>query len=78
MSLEIPTPGVYYTTPEAKLAKAFDRGDSDAYYRRPPEPHIWLDSLGQGRVSEADMTEEQVAAYWRGYDENPSGEKDWR
>lgn len=51
------------------------RGDSDAYYGRPPKPHKWLDNLGAKRVE--DLTKVEIAEYWRGFEENPSGTKDW-
>lgn len=63
---------------KSRINQAEARGDADAYYSRPPEPHIWLDLLGRERISEADMSPEEVAAYLRGYRENLSGEKDWR
>jgi hypothetical protein len=62
----------------ARTEKAYDRGDSDAYYGRSPKPHIWLDSLGKEIVYEEDMTQEEIDAFWRGYEENPSDRKNWR
>lgn len=54
----------------------YDRGDSDAYYGRPPSPHKWTGMGSATRVD--DLTEAETAEYWRGYDENPSDKKDWR
>lgn len=53
----------------------YDRGDSDAYYGRPDRPHKWLDGLGKDRVTK--LTDSEIAEYYRGYNENPSGQKDW-
>ena len=48
-----------------------DRGGADAYYGRPARPHYHPNgSLGAESVVEADMSEEQVAAYMRGYNDN--------
>lgn len=57
--------------------RAYDRGDSDRYYGRRGRPHIWLDPLGREVVKEADMTQAEIRAYYRGYDENPSDRKLW-
>lgn len=53
----------------------FDRGDADAHYGRQWRPHKWLDSLG--RLEVTDLTIEETAEYDAGYDQNPSGAKDW-
>lgn len=55
----------------------YDRGDSDAYYGRKPNPHAWLDGLGREVLPKEMLTDSQVAEYYLGYDENPSGSKDW-
>lgn len=48
---------------------ASDRGSADRYYGRERSPHFWPDGTGKGTmVAEADMTEEEKAAYivaWR-------------
>jgi len=54
---------------------AFERGDSDAYYGRQDVPHIWLDGLGAKRSE--DLTPDQREEYNRGFDQNPSGRKEW-
>jgi hypothetical protein len=60
----------------APAGSPYDRGDSDAYYQRPnPRPHKWADPLGAQRID--DLTPAEIADYWRGHDENPSGKKDW-
>ena len=63
-----------------RISTAYDRGDSDAHYFRPPDPHIRIGNPGlpYTYISEADMTPEEIAAYWSGFDENPTGKKDWR
>jgi hypothetical protein len=43
----------------------FDRGSSDYYYWRSPNPHKWLDSMGANRVELTDA--EEIAAYAAGY-----------
>lgn len=53
----------------------YDRGDSDAYYGRPPRPHKWVDGLGTKRVEK--LSDSEIAEYNLGYDENLSGSKDW-
>lgn len=53
----------------------YERGSADAYYRRPGRPHKWLDNLGRERAE--NLTAEEVAQYWRGFDEQ-TGEKEWR
>lgn len=55
----------------------YDRGDSDAYYGRGrfAKPHKWLDRLGREEVLLTDL--EEIRQYYLGFDENPSGQKDW-
>lgn len=58
----------------------YDRGAADSWYRRSPVPHYWPNGTGHGqRVERADMTEEQISEYWRGYHDNEaSGDhKEW-
>jgi len=48
-----------------------DRGAADSWYYRPRRPHWWPKGTGRGtQVVEADMTPEEIAAYYRGFDEN--------
>ena len=48
----------------------YDRGAADAYYRRPRAPHYFYgDSYETPKVSEADMTVDELVAYHQGYDE---------
>tara|TARA_Y100001938_G_scaffold105878_1_gene144463 strand:- start:427 stop:639 length:213 start_codon:yes stop_codon:yes gene_type:complete len=56
--------------------KAADRGSMDRYYRRQPEPHIWLDNIGKSVVTEKNMTKEEKNAYWEGW-RNEEDRKDW-
>lgn len=49
----------------------YDRGSSDSYYRRSPEPHYYEGGTGVGkRFEEADMTDWQITEYNAGYDAN--------
>lgn len=61
----------------ARHGTPYDRGDSDAHYGRRPRPHKWEVGDPLGRVEVLDLTEAEVADYHRGYDENPSGRKEW-
>lgn len=46
----------------------FDRGSADSYYNRVAAPHYNLHGTSMSpRVDEADMTPEQVDAYYAGY-----------
>lgn len=48
----------------------FDRGSADAYYRRQPVPHYFVEGTHTSPKIEAeDMTPEEIAEYWQGYDE---------
>jgi hypothetical protein len=58
----------------------YDRGSADSYYGRAKEPHFYPQGTYNGkRVEEFEMTQEQIDAYNRGYDENESAGnfKDW-
>ena len=58
----------------------FDRGGADSYYGRGECPHYYEGGSGVSRrVDEKDMTEEEVKAYYAGYDENESlgDKKEW-
>lgn len=57
-----------------RIEKAYDKGDSDAYYGRPWNPSI---RLGMNIVDKEAMSPEEIQSYNLGYEENPSGEKDW-
>lgn len=59
---------------------AYDRGSADSYYRRGAKPHYYKgDTYSSEIVTEEQMTAEEIAAYYAGYDENErSGNfKDW-
>jgi len=57
---------------------AYDRGSADAYYHRPPEPHYYTgNTYSSTKIEEVDMSEEEIAAYMAGYNEE-TGRKDWR
>lgn len=65
---------------ETRHGGAHDRGSADAWYQRPRTPHLFRgDSYSTPRVSEAEMTLDEVAAYHRGYDEGTPSEmhKEW-
>ena len=52
----------------------YDRGSADSFYRRQPQPHYVLpfkSGRGNGRkIEQADMTAEQIAEYYAGYEDN--------
>lgn len=54
-----------------------DRGAADAYYGRDINPHYWPEGTCRGqRISQADMTDEQVDEYMKGYN-GETARKDW-
>ena len=54
----------------------YDRGSADAYYRRRPDPHWYPEGNVTGpRIT--DMTDDQVADYYRGY-EQEEDRKEWQ
>ena len=58
----------------------FDRGGADSYYNRPRCPHYFIgETYSSDKVVEKDMTENQIAEYNAGYDENEDSfnKKDW-
>ena len=71
--------------PETKNNKrhggAYDRGSADYYYRRPRQPHYFMGGTNTSpRVDEQNMTEDEVVAYYKGYDdaELNGDQKDYR
>jgi len=52
----------------------FDRGRSDAYYGRGPNPHMWYDSVGATGKLLTDR--EEIDEYMYGYN-NESDRKAW-
>lgn len=59
---------------------AFDRGAADSYYNRPFEPHFYQgDTYNSTRVTQAEMSDDEIAAYTAGYDYNEQygDKKDW-
>jgi hypothetical protein len=59
-----------------RIEAAQDCGLTDAYYRRTPNPHMWLDSTRRRLVTKDDMTAREIRAYYEGYD-NQDDRKDW-
>lgn len=55
----------------------FDRGSADSYYGRVEDPHYYVGDTGfSQRVAYEDMTDEEVEAYYAGYEDNEkSGSK---
>ena len=53
-----------------------DRGSADAYYHRPPDPHYYKLGRASQRVDKKDMSDEQRAEYYLGYNEM-TARKDW-
>jgi hypothetical protein len=57
-----------------------DRGSADSYYNRPRCPHYFEGATYQSRKFEKhEMTSAQIAAYYKGYDDNEAfgDKKDW-
>jgi len=49
----------------------YDRGGADSYYRRQSNPHYYRGATGMtDLVTEVDMTEDELKAYFAGYDDN--------
>lgn len=49
----------------------YDRGGADSYYGRQRRPHYYVGATySTPRVDAVEMTEEQVAEYNRGFDDN--------
>ena len=49
----------------------WDRGSADSYYRRAPHPHYFVGGTHMSEeVTEDQMTAEEIAAYWAGYEYN--------
>lgn len=58
----------------------YDRGGADSWYRRGAEPHYYLKgSMTSPKVTEADMTEQEILEYEYGYWENEAfgDHKEW-
>jgi hypothetical protein len=58
----------------------YDRGSADSYYGRPRSPHYYVGNTGSSeRVELKDMTEDEIVAYYAGYDDNEAegNFKDW-
>lgn len=49
----------------------YDRGSADFYYGRKYDPHYYVmkDGMFSERVEAGNMTDEEIAAYSAGYDE---------
>lgn len=58
----------------------FDRGSADSWYRRPLNPHYYVDdSITSEKVEMSEMTDSQIQEYYAGheYNEESGGHKDW-
>ena len=59
----------------------YDRGGADSWYQRGFQPHYYVGDTGTSlRIERDQMTEEEVAAYTAGYQDNesdPSMRKVW-
>jgi hypothetical protein len=63
--------------PSHKHGGPYDRGSADAYYGRKFEPHYYPSGTGFGkRVTQEEMTEEEIREYAQGYREEPD-RKSW-
>lgn len=53
----------------------YDRGGADSYYCRFPKPHYYVNgTMTSPIVVEADMTPEEIQAYYAGYYDNERSE----
>ena len=60
--------GVEYN---ARHGGPFDRGSADSYYSRGAKPHYYRGGTSVSPiVTEEQMTAEEIAAYYAGYDHN--------
>lgn len=49
----------------------YDRGSADSYYRRRRDPHYYVGGTEMSpKITEEQMTPEQIAAYNKGFDDN--------
>jgi len=58
----------------------FDRGSADSYYGRGRDPHFYVGGTGTSeRVSQEQMTPEEIQAYLAGYQYNEQfgNKKNW-
>ena len=58
----------------------YDRGAADSYYGRARDPHYYVkDTYSSERIASVDMTDDEIAEYNAGYDENEALgiKKDW-
>ena len=58
----------------------WDRGSADAYYRRKAVPHYYVEDTGSSeKITEDRMTEEEIEAYYAGFEfQSSTGEfKQW-
>lgn len=56
---------------ETRHGSPYDRGSADSYYRRGRNPHYYVGGTGSSeRVTEKDMTPDEIVAYHAGYDDN--------
>jgi len=58
----------------------WDRGSADSWYSRGSNPHYYKDaSYSSDRVECDQMTEDEIEAYYAGYDWNErfGGKKEW-
>jgi hypothetical protein len=72
--------GIINKTYDQRHGGPFDRGSADSYYHREANPHYFKgDSYNSTRVSESEMTTEELDAYFAGYacNEESGHKKDW-
>jgi len=56
---------------------AYNEGDSAAYYGRQCNPHERIGPYTNPSGVKSDKTKSEIAAYYLGFDENPSDRKDY-
>lgn len=62
----------------ARHGGAYDRGSSDYWYWRDPDPHYYADGVySSERIT--NLTADELAAYWQGYKDFQADDlrKDW-
>jgi hypothetical protein len=67
-------------TPSKRHGGPWDRGSADSWYSRPLAPHYYVGDTGSSELVERhNMTDEEISAYYAGYEWNEKfgGKKEW-
>jgi len=71
---------VTWKSEDTRHGGPFDRGSADSYYGRGLNPHFYVGGTGTSdRVSEAEMTRDEIDAYYAGFEYNElrGDKKEW-